>query len=70
MNQADQIIIERIPQILEPLSQGIGSPMALTGRGLWGPTKVIGFSAVVSVCAFAFAYGHKKLWWLKKQYSF
>lgn len=61
MSQIDQIIIERLPQILEPLSQGIGMPMALTGMGLWGPTATVGCSLVVAVAAFAVG------WWVKNK---
>jgi hypothetical protein len=52
MTQIDQRILERLPQILEPLSQGIGSPLALTGAGMWGPTAVVCLCLVVSVAAF------------------
>ncbi|MHC4475787.1 MAG: hypothetical protein ACYTEL_09075 [Planctomycetota bacterium] len=60
MNHVDRFILERIPQILEPLSQGIGSWIALTGMGFRGPTKVAGLSAVVSVCALVLAYALRK----------
>jgi len=39
----DQIILQRVPQLLEPLSQGTGLPLAITGFGMWGPTTIILF---------------------------
>jgi hypothetical protein len=55
MNSLDRRIIDRLPQILEPLSQGIGAPTALTGMGLWGPTAVLCLSAFVALLALATA---------------
>jgi len=52
LNKVEQVILERLPQILEPLSQGIGSPMALTGRGLPQPTNVVLCSVVIAILSF------------------
>lgn len=60
LTQADRIILERLPQILEPLSQGIGIPIALTGLGFPSPTVVVKFSIIVAVVAFFIA------WWFKR----
>jgi hypothetical protein len=58
-NNVEQVILERLPQILEPLSQGIGTPMALTGRGMPRPTIVLGCSVVMAIIAFTVS------WWTK-----
>jgi hypothetical protein len=48
VSHIDRIILDYLPQILEPLSQGIGSPMVLSGMGFWGPTYVFGFGIGLS----------------------
>jgi len=58
-NNLKQVILERLPQILEPLSQGIGTPMALTGQGMPRPTVVLVCSAVIAIIAFTVS------WWIK-----
>ncbi len=58
-NNVEQFILERLPQILEPLSQGIGTPMALSGRGIPRPTSVVICSVVVAIIAFVVG------WWTK-----
>lgn len=37
----DRWVLGHLPQVLEPLSTPIGSPMALTGMGMPGPTSAI-----------------------------
>jgi hypothetical protein len=41
MGKFDQWLLNRLPQILEPLSPSIGQPMALTGLGMPGPTSTL-----------------------------
>lgn len=59
LSNVEQIVLERLPQILEPLSQGIGSPIALTGFGIPRPTAVVICSVVVGIIAFVVG------WWTK-----
>jgi hypothetical protein len=40
-NPVDIFILEHLPQILEPLSQGTGDWIAITGLGFFGPTKAV-----------------------------
>ena len=58
-NNVEQAILERIPQILEPLSQDIGIPMALSGCAMPRPVLVLGFSVVMAIIAFMVS------WWIK-----
>lgn len=57
----DQQIVERLPQVLEPLSQPIGSPMALTGRGLTGPSAALVTGLVLGAVATVAAWGCRRL---------
>ena len=41
MNSFDQWLLAHVPPILETLSAPIGSPMALTGMGMIGPTSAL-----------------------------
>ncbi len=50
INRADQWLLNRLPQILEPLSPSIGQPMALTGFGMPGPTSAIIGGLVIGAC--------------------
>ena len=54
-------IIEYLPQILEPISQDVGDPIAVTGMGMWGPTYTLGFSLIVGLVVFVAVFGYKKL---------
>jgi hypothetical protein len=49
VNSFDRWLLERLPQVLEPISTPIGSPMALTGMGLPGPTSALIAGIVVGV---------------------
>lgn len=48
----DNWLIAHTPQLLEPLSQSIGGAIALTGRGLHGPTTVLLFSFIIAVIVY------------------
>lgn len=50
MNHADKWLLERLPQILEPLSPSIGSPTAITGFGMPGPTLAMLCGFVLGAC--------------------
>lgn len=51
--KADRCVLGHIPPILEPLSSPIGSPMALTGMGMPGPTYVIFGGVIAGAAVFA-----------------
>ncbi|MFI5378949.1 MAG: hypothetical protein ACHRHE_06620 [Tepidisphaerales bacterium] len=53
MNDWDRAIMDHMPQVLEPLPQPIGSPMALTGMGFPSPTGVLCIGLVVGLATFA-----------------
>ncbi len=57
----DHQIVEYLPQVLEPLSQPIGSPMALSGRGLTGPTAAVVTGVVIGLVAGAAAWCWRRL---------
>jgi hypothetical protein len=50
-NQVDDQILDHLPQVLEPLSAPIGMPMALSGKGMPGPTTmaIAGLAAAAAV---------------------
>jgi hypothetical protein len=55
-NPLDQWILERLPQVLEPMSQSIGTPMVLSGFGMYGPTAAVGLGLVVALVAWGIAF--------------
>lgn len=61
----DSWLMERTPQVLEPLSVPIGSPIALSGMGLPGPTYAILAGVVAGVCLFVAIAGFKR--WDKRR---
>ncbi len=54
MTAVDRWVLERIPQILEPLSTPIGSPMSLSGMGMPGPTYAIVVGVIAGTLVFGF----------------
>lgn len=60
-NAADRWILAHLPQLLEPLSTPIGSWIALTGRGMPGPTVVIITSVAVAAVTFSIHVGLNRL---------
>jgi len=55
-NDFDRWMLTHIPQILEPMSAPIGMPMALSWRGMPGPTTMAIAGLVIAVIVFS---GHK-----------
>lgn len=47
MSEADHWILGHLAQLLEPISAPIGSPMALSGLGMPGPTEAVIFGLVL-----------------------
>jgi len=47
MSEADHWVLDHLPQLLEPISAPIGSPMALSGLGMPGPTEAVIFGLVL-----------------------
>jgi hypothetical protein len=54
-------ILMRLPKVLEPLSQGFGSPIAYSGLGMPGPTSVVGAGLVVAFFVLGAA------WWSRRR---
>lgn len=52
-------MMPHIPQILEPISPDIGSPMALSGAGLIGPIKLLRLGVLVFLATMLIAWGFK-----------
>jgi hypothetical protein len=52
MNDLDKEMIEYLPQILEPLSQGIGNPMVLSGTGMPGPITTLKVGICLAILAY------------------
>lgn len=52
-NTLDRELIRYVPQVLEPLSPGIGDWMALSGRGIPGPTEMLLFGILAALIIFA-----------------
>jgi len=57
MSDDDMFILRFTPLILEPLSAPIGSPAALTGLGMPGPSSAIGFGLLCAGSLLAIRYG-------------
>jgi len=51
-NEFDREILAYTPRILEPLSAPIGMPMALSGRGMPGPTTTIIVGLLIALLVF------------------
>ena len=58
-NVIDRWILAHIPQVLEPLSTPIGSPVAITGMGLPGPTTAILAGTVSGLLLFVINSGYR-----------
>jgi hypothetical protein len=56
----DSWMLRHIPQILEPLSTSIGSPLALSGMGMPGPTSALLAGAVAGGAMFAIVWGFRQ----------
>ena len=59
VSNVEEAILERLPKILEPLSQDIGIPLAITGMGMPRPIAMLGLSLVMAVIAFVIGWGLK-----------
>jgi hypothetical protein len=57
---ADRWVLRRVPHLLEPLSTPIGSPTALTGMGMPGPTYVILGGVLAGAAVFAIMLGIRR----------
>jgi len=61
VNTVDRWLLSHTPQILEPLSTPIGSPMALTGMGMPGPTTAVITGLILGTLAFVLRRGYVRL---------
>ena len=61
----DSWLLAHLPQVLEPLSTPIGSPMALTGMGMPGPSSAIIAGVLIGGLIFGINSGYR--WWIKRR---
>ena len=47
-----RMLAERLPLLLESLSQDTGEWISITGRGMWGPLEMMFFGAVIAILAY------------------
>lgn len=57
----DAWVLDHLPQILEPLSVPIGTPMALSGRGMPGPTYAVLAGVLAGILVFAISCGYRRI---------
>ncbi len=60
VTEFDAWLLTRLPQVLEPLSVPIGSPMAWTGMGMPGPTSAIVAGIVMGGLLFAVSLTYRR----------